>query len=48
MMLQLVLNSGDNVKYWQSENGLLFLRCFLRFVPSGEGSFLLVVTLGNE
>ena len=37
MKLQVVLNSGDSVKFWQSENDLLFLRCFIRYVPSGDG-----------
>ena len=35
-MLQLIPNSRDKIKFLQSENSLLPLGCFLRFVPSGE------------
>ena len=45
----MLLNSGDNVKFKQTENGWLSLHCFLRFMLKGEGllfgSFLLVITL---
>ena len=36
-MFRSVLNTGIKVEFYLFENGLLSLRCFLRFVTSAEG-----------